>query len=86
MGFFVRLFCGVKSLLYLCIMNNTQHIQDNYKRSTMGRLMERFNYNNETEIDADMDITSLLSFLEQQRLQTQDTFFDLLDVMKKKDK
>ena len=65
-------------------MNNTQHIQDNYKRSTMGRLMERFNYNTESEIDADMDITSILSFLEEQRLQTQDAFFTLLDVMKKK--
>jgi hypothetical protein len=67
-------------------MNNTQHIQDNYKRSTMGRLMERFNYNNEGEIDADMDITSVLSFLEEQRLQTQDAFFTLLDVMKKNNK
>jgi len=67
-------------------MNNTQHIQDNYKRSTMGRLMERFNYNNESEIDADMDITSVLSFLEEQRLQTQDAFFTLLDIMKKNNK
>ena len=67
-------------------MNNTQHIQDNYKRSTMGRLMERFNYNTESEIDADMDITSVLSFLEEQRLQTQDAFFTLLDVMKKNNK
>lgn len=67
-------------------MNNTQHIQDNYKRSTMGRLMERFNYNTESEIDADMDITSILSFLEEQRLQTQDAFFTLLDVMKKNNK
>jgi hypothetical protein len=67
-------------------MNNTQHIQDNYKRSTMGRLMERFNYNNEGEIDADMDITSVLSFLKEQRLQTQDAFFTLLDVMKKNNK
>jgi len=67
-------------------MNNTQHIQDNYKRSTMGRLMERFNYNNESEIDGDMDITSVLSFLEEQRLQTQDAFFTLLDVMKKNNK
>jgi hypothetical protein len=67
-------------------MNNTQHIQDNYKRSTMGRLMERFNYKNESEIDADMDITSVLSFLEEQRLQTQDAFFTLLDVMKKNNK
>ena len=73
-------------MLYLCDMNNTQHIQDNYKRSTMGRLMERFNYNNESEIDADMDITSVLSFLEEQRLQTQDAFFTLLDVMKKNNK
>lgn len=73
-------------MLYLCGMNNTQHIQDNYKRSTMGRLMERFNYNNESEIDADMDITSVLSFLEEQRLQTQDAFFTLLDVMKKNNK
>jgi hypothetical protein len=67
-------------------MNNTQHIQDNYKRSTMGRLMERFNYNNESEIDGDMDITSVLSFLEEQRLQTQDAFFTLLEVMKKNNK
>ncbi len=64
-------------------MKNTEHIQENYKRSTMGRLMERFNYNNESEIDADMDITYLLEFLEQQKLQTQDAFFTLLDVMKK---
>jgi hypothetical protein len=67
-------------------MKNTQHIQDNYKRSTMGRLMERFNYNNESEIDGDMDITSVLSFLEEQRLQTQDAFFTLLEVMKKNNK
>lgn len=52
----------------------------------MGRLMERFNYNNESEIDADMDITSVLSFLEEQRLQTQDAFFTLLEVMKKNNK
>lgn len=64
-------------------MKNTEHIQENYKRSTMGRLMERFNYNNESEIDADMDITYLLEFLEQQKLQTQDAFFTLLEVMKK---
>ena len=64
-------------------MENTQHIKDNYKRSTMGRLMERFNYNNESEIDADMDITYSLEFLEQQKLQTQDEFFTILEIFKK---
>ncbi len=64
-------------------MKNTEHIQENYKRSTMGRLMERFNYNNESEIDADMDITYSLEFLEQQKLQTQDAFFTILEIVKK---
>ena len=49
----------------------------------MGRLMERFNYNNESEIDADMDITYSLEFLEQQKLQTQDAFFTILEIVKK---
>lgn len=67
-------------------MKNTEHIQNNYKLSTIGRLMERFNYTNETEINDDKDITNTLLFLEQQNLQVQDAFFECLEIVKKNKK
>ena len=61
---------------------NTQHLKNNYKSSTLPRLMEQLGYKNEMEIDQDNQITSLLSFLKEQNLQTQDAFFMCLNVMK----
>jgi hypothetical protein len=63
-------------------MNNTQHIQENYKKSTMFRLMEQFNYKTEEEVNADQDITDTLVFLEGHNLQVQDVFFQCLEVVK----
>jgi hypothetical protein len=63
-------------------MNNTQHIQENYKSSTIVRLMEQFKYNTEEEINDDKDITDTLIFLEGHNLQVQDVFFQCLEVVK----
>lgn len=63
-------------------MKNIEHIKENYKRSTITRLMNIFNYSSEEQIDDDGDVTTVLTFLEQQKLQTQDAFFQILLVVK----
>ena len=61
-------------------MTNSEHLRQNYKPSTIPRLMERFGYQTETEIDADIHLTRHLEFLEYQGLQVQDALFEILDV------
>jgi hypothetical protein len=56
-------------------MTNSDHLRQNYKLSTIPRLMERFGYQSETDIDDDTRLTDVLSFMEGQGLQAQEPLF-----------
>lgn len=64
-------------------MENTTHIKENYKLSTIVRLMERIGYTTQQEINQDQDLTNVLMFLEAQKLQVQDTLLDIVELTKK---
>lgn len=66
------------NMLFLCGMNNTTYIKNNYKSSTLPRLMETFGYETEQHINIDPDITGVLEFLKQQNMETQHVLFDML--------
>lgn len=59
-------------------MKNTDHLKENYKQSTLPRLMELFGYTNEDQINDDTDITNTLNFLKGQNLENQDLLFSLI--------
>ena len=59
-------------------MKNSTYIKNNYKSSTLPRLMETFGYETEQHINIDPDITGVLEFLKQENMEIQDVLFDLL--------
>ena len=67
-------------------MANTTYIKENYKQSTIARLKEMFGYNNEQEINDDMDLTHTLNFLKEQNLEVQDALFQVLQTTKNANK
>ena len=64
-------------------MKNTTHIKENYKSSTIVRLMERIGYTSEDEMNQDQDLTNTLMFLEEQKLQVQDALLEIVELSKK---
>ena len=63
-------------------MENTTYIQENYKRSTIARLIEVFGYTNEQDINDDTDLTHSLTFLKEQNLEVQDALLQVLQTTK----
>jgi hypothetical protein len=60
-------------------MENLTYIQNNYKQSTVYRLMERYGYETPESLNIDPDITNTLIFLKEQGLETQKALFAILD-------
>jgi hypothetical protein len=63
-------------------IKNTDYIKQNYKSSTIGRLIERYGYDCEGGLDIDPDITYALEVCKKHdpRL-TQDFLFEVLDTI-----
>jgi hypothetical protein len=63
-------------------MENTTYLEENYKKSTIGRLKELFGYTNDQDINNDTDLTHSLIFLKEQNLEVQDVLFSVLESKK----